>query len=116
MKVLRYLLGLAFGAVAFYILQMNAHLEILFQNTYHYVKQIALVTGVFEIFFGIMLLLKRPANWLKTGINLFLLAVLPANIYMARKELPLGDKQVPKWALYSRLPMQFVLIALVKKL
>ena len=49
----------------------------------------------------------------KTGINLFLLAVLPANIYMARK-LPLGDKQVPKWALYSRLPMQFVLIALVK--
>lgn len=38
MKVLRYLLGLAFGAVAFYILQMNAHLEILFQNTYHYVK------------------------------------------------------------------------------
>ena len=33
---------------------------------------------------------------------------------MARKELPLGDKQVPKWALYSRLPMQFVLIALVK--
>ena len=75
-----------------------------------------MVTGVFEIFFGIMLLLKRPANWLKTGINLFLLAVLPANIYMARKELPLGDKQVPKWALYSRLPMQFVLIALVKKL
>ena len=50
----------------------------------------------------------------KTGINLFLLGVLPANIYMARKELPLGDKQVPKWALYSRLPMQFVLIALVK--
>ena len=49
--------------MAFYILQMNAHLEILFQNTYHYVK--ALVTGVFEIFFGIMLLLKRPANWLK---------------------------------------------------
>ena len=51
--------------MAFYILQMNAHLEILFQNTYHYVKQTALVTGVFEIFFGIMLLLKRPANWLK---------------------------------------------------
>ena len=49
----------------------------------------------------------------KTGINLFT-TVLPANIYMARKELPLGDKQVPKWALYSRLPMQFVLIALVK--
>ena len=28
-------------------------------------KTAVLVTGVFEIFFGIMLLLKRPANWLK---------------------------------------------------
>ena len=54
----------SFWNMAFYILQMNAHLEILFQNTYHYVKHV-LVTGVFEIFFGIMLLLKRPANWLK---------------------------------------------------
>ena len=50
------------------------------------------------------------------GMNLFLLAVLPANIYMARKELPLGDKEVPKWALYLRLPLQFVLIGLIKKL
>ena len=50
----------------------------------------------------------------KNRYKSFLTTVLPANIYMARKELPLGDKQVPKWALYSRLPMQFVLIALVK--
>ncbi|MDU0996862.1 MAG: hypothetical protein E7A66_10610, partial [Staphylococcus lugdunensis] len=57
-----------------------------------------------------------PAEWLKKGMNLFLLAVLPANIYMARKELPLGDKEVPKWALYLRLPLQFVLIGLIKKL
>ena len=63
-----------------------------------------------------MLLIKRPAEWLKKGMNLFLLAVLPANIYMARKELPLGDKEVPKWALYLRLPLQFVLIGLIKKL
>ena len=33
---------------------------------------------------------------------------------MARKELPLGDKEVPKWALYLRLPLQFVLIGLIK--
>ena len=87
MKVLRYLLGLAFGTVAFYILQMNAHLEILFQNTYHYVKQIALVTGVFEIFFGIMLLLKRPANWLKTGINLFLLVSITGKYIYGTKRI-----------------------------
>ena len=61
-----------------------------------------------------MLLIKRPASWLKKGINLFLLAVSPANIYMARKGLPLGDKELPKWALYSRLPLQFVLIKAIK--
>ena len=48
------------------------------------------------------------------GINLFLLAVLPANVYMARKKLQLGDKEVPAWALWLRLPLQFVLIGLVK--
>ena len=73
--------------MAFYILQMNAHLEILFQNTYHYVKQIALVTGVFEIFFGIMLLLKRPANWLKTGINLFLLICITGKYIYGTKRI-----------------------------
>ena len=50
-----------------------------------------------------MLLIQRPASWLKKGINLFLLAVFPANIYMARKKLPLGDKEVPKWALLFKI-------------
>ncbi len=43
-------------------------------------------------------------------------AVFPANIYMAVKKLPLGDKQLPTWQLYLRLPMQFVLMGLIKKL
>ena len=38
----------------------------------------------------------------------------PGNIYMARKQLPLGNKSIPKWALYLRLPLQFILIAIVK--
>ncbi|MDT4076845.1 hypothetical protein RPP02_07980, partial [Staphylococcus aureus] len=32
------------------------------------------------------------------------------------KKLPLGDKQLPTWQLYLRLPMQFVLMGLIKKL
>lgn len=116
MKVFRYLLGLSFGTAGVLHFTNERSFRNIVPEYLPLRKTAVLVTGVFEIFFGIMLLLKRPANWLKTGINLFLLAVLPANIYMARKELPLGDKQVPKWALYSRLPMQFVLIALVKKL
>ena len=116
MKFLRFLLGIAFGTAGVLHFTNERQFRNIVPEYLPLRKTAVLVTGVFEIFFGIMLLLKRPANWLKTGINLFLLAVLPANIYMARKELPLGDKQVPKWALYSRLPMQFVLIALVKKL
>ncbi|MBF2757889.1 MULTISPECIES: hypothetical protein [unclassified Staphylococcus] len=116
MKVFRYLLGLAFGTAGVLHFTHERSFRNIVPDYLPLQKTAVLVTGVFEIFFGIMLLLKRPANWLKKGINLFLLAVLPANVYMARKELPLGDKQVPKWALYLRLPLQFVLIGLVKKL
>ena len=78
-------------------------------------KTAVLVTGIFEILFGLALLIKRPSQCLKNTINL-LLAVFPANIYMAVKKLPLGDKQLPTWQLYLRLPMQFVLMGLIKKL
>ena len=40
----------------------------------------------------------------------------PANIYMARKKLPLGDKQLPTWVLYARLPLQFILMRVISKL
>lgn len=79
-------------------------------------KTAVYVTGIFEIIFGILLFWKRPCKWTKCAINAFLLAVFPANIYMARKKLPLGDQEVPKWGLYARLPLQFVLMSLVKKL
>lgn len=79
-------------------------------------KTAVYVTGVFEIIFGILLFWKRPCKWTKRAINAFLLAVFPANIYMARKKLPLGNQEVPKWGLYGRLPLQFVLMWIVKKL
>ncbi len=77
-------------------------------------KTAVLVTGIFEILFGLALLIKRPSQCLNN--DSFLLAVFPANIYMAVKKLPLGDKQLPTWQLYLRLPMQFVLMGLIKKL
>ncbi|MBI5973794.1 DoxX family protein [Staphylococcus caledonicus] len=116
MKLMRYLLGLGFGTAGVLHFTNERQFRNIVPDYLPLQKTAVLVTGVFEIFFGAMLLVKRPASWLKKGMNLFLLAVFPANIYMARKELPLGDKQVPKWALYSRLPMQFVLMGLIKKL
>ncbi|MCG7339982.1 hypothetical protein MHZ36_11850 [Staphylococcus sp. ACRSN] len=79
-------------------------------------KTAVLVTGVIECVFGILLLIKQPTNGLKNAITAFLLAVFPANIYMARKKLPLGDKPLSPWALYLRLPMQFLLISIIRKL
>ncbi|WP_204196307.1 MULTISPECIES: hypothetical protein [unclassified Staphylococcus] len=79
-------------------------------------KSAVIISGVVEIIFGLLLIVNRPGQCLKKMINMFLLAVLPANIYMARKKLPLGDKQLPNSLLYSRIPLQFVIIKIVNKL
>ena len=79
-------------------------------------KSAVIISGLIEMIFGLLLIMSRPSQCLKKVINVFLLAVLPANIYMARKKLPLGDKQIPESLLYSRIPLQFVLIKVVNKL
>ncbi|KIX89845.1 membrane protein [Staphylococcus microti] len=79
-------------------------------------REIVWLTGVMELIFGIGLALKKPGYWFKHAIIAFLWAVFPANIYMARHQLPLGDKELSKKALYGRLPLQFVLMAWVRKL
>jgi len=73
-------------------------------------------SGVLEIMISILLCLKRPGTVFKSVINSFLVIVLPANIYMARKSLPLGNIDVPKPLLWARVPLQFVLIKIVNKL
>ena len=84
MKFLRFLLGIAFGTAGVLHFTNERQFKILFQIIYLY-KNSCISYRCFEIFFGMMLLIQRPASWLKKGINLFLLAVFPANIYMARK-------------------------------
>lgn len=77
-------------------------------------KEIVYISGVIEIIMGAYLIIKKPSESAKKLINTFLLGVFPANIYMARKGIPLGDKRLPKSALYGRLPLQFALIKLIK--
>jgi len=72
-----------------------------------------LISGAAEIAGGLGLLapwpqLRRAASW---GLIALLLAVFPANIHMAVHQLPLGDKVVPAWTLWARLPVQALLIA-----
>ena len=68
------------------------------------------LSGAIEMFLGVLLLIpkfSRPAAW---GLIALLIAVFPANIYMAQ-HTELFPELSPT-ALYLRLPLQFVLIAL----
>ncbi len=66
------------------------------------------ISGGAEIVFGLLLLLKTTRQLAAFGIILLLLAVYPANIYMAIKPELFG---VPVWAAWLRLPLQLVLLA-----
>ena len=87
MKVLRYLLGLAFGTAGVLHFTNERSFRNIVPEYLPLRKTAVLVTGVFEIFFGIMLLLKRPANWLKTGINLFLTSCITGKYIYGTKRI-----------------------------
>lgn len=75
-------------------------------------RLMVLVSGVFEIAGGIGLLIPALRKWAAWGLVALLVAVFPANVHMALNPevMPFS---VPDWALGVRLPVQFVLIALV---
>lgn len=70
---------------------------------------LVVVSGVFEILGGVGLIFHPPirtvAAW---GLVALLIAVMPANIYMATNHS--GFSNIPAWALYLRLPLQIPLI------
>ncbi|HLR18803.1 MAG TPA: MauE/DoxX family redox-associated membrane protein [Staphylococcus sp.] len=113
---MRILFGILFSVAGVLHFKDEEHFRSIVPEYLPFRKAAVLITGVFEIVFGLLLLIKQPTTCLKKTIIAFLWVVFPANIYMARKELPLAGKQLPKWALYSRLPIQFVMIKAISKL
>ncbi len=68
------------------------------------------LSGAAEIAGGLGLLyrpLRRAAAW---GLVTLLVAVFPANIYMAVDHVQVTVNPLPVWLLWGRLPLQFVLI------
>lgn len=68
------------------------------------------LSGVAEMMGGVGLLLpawRRPAAW---GLVLLLIAVFPANIYMAVAHVQYAGLLGKSWAQWLRLPLQFPLI------
>ncbi len=67
------------------------------------------LSGVFQIALGILLLIPKFSRLAAWGLIALLIAVFPANVYMA-----MNAEMFPEFsrtALYLRLPLQIVLIA-----
>ena len=76
-------------------------------------KLIVWATGVMEIGMGVMLLCPHFRPRVGVLLGLFLLAVLPANIYMAMAGIPFGDSVSSPAMLWVRVALQFPLIAVI---
>ena len=108
-QILKWLLGIAFIFAGInHFVNPNFYMRIM-PPVLPFPLFLIYLSGVFEIAFGILLLIPKFTRLAAWGIVLLLIAVFPANIYMA-----LNAGNFPEFSLamiYLRLPLQFVLIA-----
>lgn len=71
-------------------------------------EEMVIISGIAEVILGIGLLFSKTQALAAWGIILLLIAVFPANIYMATSG---KFTKIPQWLLWLRLPLQLVLIA-----
>lgn len=69
------------------------------------------LSGVFEIVLGVLFLIPKFTRLAAFGLIALLFAVFPANTYMATNANLFPE--FSQTALYARLPLQFVLIAVI---
>ena len=75
-----------------------------------YHLELVYVSGLFEVLFGILILLPKYRYYGAIGLILLLIAVFPANIYLAQNEIAQeaigATQEIAMW----RLPIQGILI------
>lgn len=71
--------------------------------------ELVYISGIFEMLGGLGILASATRKWAGYGLIALLVAVFPANIYMAMDPERFADLAA-RWALYIRLPLQFVLM------
>ena len=75
--------------------------------------ELVYISGVFEILFGIMLLIPKTRKLASYGLILLLIAVYPANLYLAFYEEPQKLIEISAFAAsWVRLPIQFIFLGL----
>ena len=71
------------------------------------------LSGGFEVLLGLFLAIKTTRTYAAWGLILLLIAVYPANIYLAFNEAPQQALNISSFiASWIRLPLQFVFIGL----
>lgn len=108
--VLKWVLGLAMIGVGVLHFVSPKGFERIVPKSLPAPRLLVYVSGVAEVAGGLGLLIPVTQVWAAWGLIALYVAVFPANINMAVNDLPLGHQKMPKWALYARLPLQFVLI------
>ena len=68
------------------------------------------LSGFFEVALGLLMLVPRFSRLAAWGIIALLIAVFPANIYMAVAPDRMPEMHISRWALWLRLPFQIVFI------
>jgi uncharacterized membrane protein len=73
-------------------------------------KMVVRISGGAELAGGVGLLLRKFRRWAAYGLALLLIAVFPANIYMAVAHVPFPGLLGESWVQWLRLPLQIPLI------
>lgn len=73
--------------------------------------ELVLISGLFEVLGGAGVLITSLRRTAAFGLMALIIAVYPANVHMAMN--PDLYPALPPWALYARLPLQFVALAWV---
>jgi uncharacterized membrane protein len=113
MAILRILLSLFFViAGTLHFLSPEAYMHIMPPYLPHPLL-LVYVSGICEIAGGVGVLVPRLRRIAGYGLIALLITVFPANLHMALNHISLLGTNLPDWVLWSRLPLQALLIALV---
>ena len=75
--------------------------------------ELVYLSGFFEIVLGLLLIIPKTRKVASYGLILLLIAVYPANIYLALNEIPQQKIGISSFvASWIRLPLQFALIGI----
>jgi uncharacterized membrane protein len=99
------LLGIAFvGAGVNHFAMPRPYERIVPPSVKDRARSLVVISGIAEIAGGLGVLLPWTRRSAGLGLVALLVAVFPANLYMARA--PEHFRKIPRWALYARLPLQ----------